>query len=337
MSYTKFSFIALAFASAIFVFSCKKESPTANTNSSTTEALTMAEVRGTVKTPNQQNAVPNAVVKMTLNGVDYTTRTAVDGSFALEVPAGAHTLNIYTGNGDLFHTEVGLNLATGEQKTLDPDETTLTQVGQLAFVHGQWDAIENVITSLGYSITELQSIDFLNFANLSLFDAIFINCAAEDLTTDAQYANLGQFVTEGGSLYISDYAVSYLLGTGTDCARAMGFIDDATLCTSRVGPGTMASNAVFAPSDLQEYMQMDSIGIDYDTFEWEQVMSVDTSFWEVLISHNTYGPLLLRTNQFSNDTNGLQGNIYFTTFHNEAATESTPEVASIMQFLILNL
>ena len=317
----------------IFSQSCKKDATPEEVI-----ADNMATIRGVVYAADHSKTIPNAEVYTDVNGTHFSTKSLTDGSFALRVPAGSHTIHIRTGNGDIFHSEINLSVVAGQVLQLDEDETELLLEGNIAYIAGAWDYIENVITALGYPVTEITAADVADPTILANYAGIFVNCGAEELYSASDYANLAQYVTDGGSLYVSDFAVTYLIGnSGSSCPRPNGFVSDDVLCTDRVGTSTLAENATLSASDLQAFLGIDEMDIYYDLGGWEKVLSVDETFWEVLISHSTEGALLLRTNQFSNDDEGNQGNIYFTTFHNEAAGAISPEVNGVLEFVVLNL
>jgi hydroxymethylpyrimidine pyrophosphatase-like HAD family hydrolase len=97
-------------------------------------------------------------------------------------------------------------------------------VAKIAYVKGSYDKIEDIILSLGYTATEITNNDLTNLNTIAQYDIIFLNCGSRKYSTNqalfpAIDANLAIFVANGGSIYASDWDVSYLVG-GTDNTSA---------------------------------------------------------------------------------------------------------------------
>ena len=205
-----------------------------------------------------------------------------------------------------------MNINVEAEKTMNvaAGPIQLTQVASLAYVPGSFDKIQSIIMdSLGYTATMLNSND-LHFANtVSQYNAIFINCSNNVPVDYVQDSVLANYVANGGSLYVSDYAVSALTGTwnGGSCPgmRAWGFIPDTKLCTERIGTVTTVNNAPIVSPFLQTYLNKTTMNIRYDLVQWEVIQNYDTAFWEVLVKHPaTQKPLLIRTSHFTNGSAG---------------------------------
>lgn len=323
------SLAGLLFACLFVITSCKKEKIDTPTE-------TLATISGRVYAANGYTPIGGALVE--LQGTSYNTRSAYDGLFEIKAPAGNYNLVITTGDGELYKTIVPVNVSTGQVLALTPSQTQLDLTGNLAFIAGPYDKIEAIVQdSLGYPITELFDYDLLDSAYLSTFDAIFVNCGAPDaMLTPQSYANLNAYVQNGGSMYVSDFGTSYLLGPydfSTTCNRMMGFIDDSLLCTSKSGISTLLSGVSVNDVNFQTAIGSSTMDVYYDLGGWEVVNNYNPTFWEAIVSDVTYGPLMLRNTTYSADG----GKIYFTTFHNNPNGAIGNDVENMLQYVILDL
>ena len=317
--------------SILLITSCTKEDPNND--------LLMGTVEGTVYANLPGKTISGASVFVNYQGIKYQTTSNTIGFFSLEVPVGHHQLIIQTGDGKIFQTIIEIDITHNQTTTLTNLQSKLTQSGQIAFIPGTYDAIQNIITnSLGYTITPIGNGALSSLTTMQQFDAIFINCGAPDLTTPAAYDSLAQYITDGGSIYVSDWAVSYLTGMHTgDCNRPGGFIDDTKLCSSKSGSSVTLPGTIVAP-DFQAFMGTNTMNIFYDLNEWEIIHSFDPTYWEVIVSANGLPALMLRKSDFTNGTStGNSGNIYFTTFHNDPNNAINQDMQHMLEFVILNL
>ncbi len=321
-------FLAISFA---FITSCSKEDPAND--------LLMGTVEGTVYANLPGKTISGASVFVNYEGVKYQTTSNTLGFFSLEVPVGHHQLIIQTGDGKLFQTIIEIDITENQTTTLTTLQSKLTQSGAIAFIPGSYDAIQNIITnSLGYTITPIPNNLLSSLTAMQDFDAIFINCGAPDLTDPVAYDNLAQYITDGGSIYVSDWSVSYLTGMHTgDCNRPLGFIPDTKLCSSKSGSTVTLPGTIVAP-DFQAFMGTNIMSIYYDLNQWEIIQNFDPTYWEVVVSTNGLPSLMLRKSDFSNGTSqGNSGNIYFTTFHNDPNNSINQDMQHMLEFVILNL
>lgn len=303
------------------------------------EVTTTGFVEGTVYSANASKTISGANIFITAQGVTYRTQTNTQGYFKLEAPTGSHILNIETGKGKLFGTTVQVDIHEGQTLTLTQPQCMLHGRGQIAYIPGAYDAIQQIIIdSLGYTAVAISPGSLSTLSYLQTFDAVFINCGAPDLTDSVAYENLAQFVTDGGSLYVSDYAVSYLIGMHTgSCSRPLGFIDDATLCSVKSGSVVTLPGTIVAP-DFQSFMGTSSMSIYYDLPQWEIIQSYDATYWEAVVTTSGLPALMLRKSDFTNGTStGNSGNIYYTTFHNEPNGLINQDMQHMLEFVILNL
>lgn len=307
---------------------CKKDSETLFTT-----------IKGTVLSQNLNKPIKNALVYADSKNSSYSTRSGVDGKFVLKVPVGQHTIYIETGDGTIFQNSFEVNTTSEGDLEIPVSESRLECRGQLAYIVGAYDQIQTVIQdTLGFAITQIQTADLETPGTWQQYDAIFINCGATPVLSTNGYTNLGAFVSNGGSLYVSDFALDYLLGYyDGSCAPVGGFIDDTKLCGSKTGTsGVIAGCPVVNPA-LQFILGATNIDLTYDLSGWERVTNYDNTFWNAWVVDPQGNPLLLQTNQYNDGSGSAPGNIYYTTFHNEANSVNSDVADEILEYIIVNI
>jgi hypothetical protein len=167
---------------------------------------------------------------------------------------------------------------------------------------------------MGYTATALTWSQLTSLSNITPYDALFINCTSDanmPAVTGPTDSALADYVANGGSLYISDWAVRALVGKpglSTDpcnIERVGGFIADSLLCVRKTGVISTIVNAPIVSPSLQTYLNKTTIDqIVYNLGSWEKINTLDPNFWETMITDPTGNPLLIRTNDYSNGTRG---------------------------------
>lgn len=294
--------IALFASLSVLLFSCKKDK---------IEDISVPEITGTITgkvvSPNNRTPIRYALVFISTAKKLYSTYTDLNGNFSLTAAAGtAQNLHVQTGNGDKFRSVILVDVVANQTTPLT-DLLRLNQVGNFAFLAGSYDKIENIlIDSLGYNAQSINSTNIQYIAGISNFDVLFINCGAYNAfvspNTDTALSN---FVSGGGSLYLSDFSMEFLTGQSalTDCQvpRYNGFIPDATVCSRRTGGVSVVPNAQVVSPELQYYLGKDSMRISYNLGSWERIQAIDDNFWQTMVTDPTdNSPLLIRTNQYNN-------------------------------------
>lgn len=349
----------LSFLAAIAICvtsSCKKGDDT----SSGDGAPVNSTISGKVHSPSGKSIGAAEIIAGT-----YKTKSDKNGDFSLPVAAGTYQLIIQTGGGNVFKTTVSCSAVANQNTALTYAQTKLNQVGNMAYIAGTWDKIETIINdSLGYSAVPITVADLDSATNLETYDVIFMNCGA--LNTDhmdsLRYANLNSFMQNGGSIYASDYAVELLTGDGyyknvttssqwalrnnnhtasglqllSTCSTADlgGFIQDSSLCTSKIGSSGLVANVHITDANIILLLGKDSIDIDYNLGSWERIGLLDAPFTSIINDPITNEPLAATTD-FNGNYPG--GKIFYTTFHNEAQGTVSQDVQNILQYFILNL
>lgn len=319
---------------ALLVSSCKKE--TKNTDDGTEKGT----VRGTVYALRAGKTISGARVYVDAGGKHYQAQSNTSGAFSLELPVGHHQLYIETGKGKIFQTVTTVDIAANQTLDLPAANSKLLQRGAIAYIPGTYDAIEQIITdSLGYTITLINQGQLYSLLAMQTYQAIFINCGAIALDDTAQYNNLAQYVTDGGSLYVSDWAASYLTGHHTGgCTRPFGFIDDTYLCSTRSG-SVVTHNANIVDTAFQTFMGKTTMSIYYDLPQWEVIQSYDPTYWDLIVQLPNSIAFMLRKSNFTDGsaTGTTSGNIYFTTFHNHPNGLLNQDMQHMLEYVILNL
>lgn len=237
----------------------------------------------------------------------YYTTSDSDGNFTLEAPVGNHTIHIQTGNGSNFRTEIAATIKNNETINLNASQTKLNQVAKIAYLEGSFDKIEDIIQTLGYNATLITNADLANINTIAQYDIIFLNCGSRNyITNQSLYpaidANLAIFVANGGSIYASDWDVSYLVG-GTDntsnCSPAGGFVPDTKLCSTNTGSSGIIP-ATVNNAGLSTALGFNTLNIDFDLGAWQKITSYDPAYWEVLVKEtSSNNALMIRTNHFT--------------------------------------
>ncbi|AZA73408.1 carboxypeptidase regulatory-like domain-containing protein [Chryseobacterium indoltheticum] len=237
----------------------------------------------------------------------YYTTSDADGNFTLEAPAGNQRIHIQTGDGSNFRTQIAATVKNNETVNLNADQTKLNQVAKIAYVKGTYDKIEDIIQTLGYNATEITNADLANINTIAQYDIIFLNCGSRNYSVNQSLypaidANLAVFVANGGSIYASDWDVSYLVG-GTDntsnCSLAGGFVPDTKLCSKNTGTSGIVA-ATVNNAGLSTALGFNTVNIDFDLSSWQKITNYDPAYWEVLVKEtSSNNALMIRTNHFT--------------------------------------
>ncbi|SUX46193.1 carboxypeptidase regulatory-like domain-containing protein [Chryseobacterium indoltheticum] len=237
----------------------------------------------------------------------YYTTSDADGNFTLEAPAGNQTIHIQTGDGSNFRTQIAATVKNNETVNLNADQTKLNQVAKIAYIKGTYDKIEDIIQTLGYNATEITNADLANINTIAQYDIIFLNCGSRNYSVNQSFypaidANLAVFVANGGSIYASDWDVSYLVG-GTDntsnCSLAGGFVPDTKLCSKNTGTSGIVA-ATVNNAGLSTALGFNTVNIDFDLSSWQKITNYDPAYWEVLVKEtSSNNALMIRTNHFT--------------------------------------
>lgn len=138
---------------------------------------------------------------------------------------------------------------------------------KIAVTPPYYDDIGKILTYMKYSFTEIEPSDLSDYDLIKDYGIIFINCAGE-LEQPAQDAKtaLQQFVQNGGNLYTSDWAFTFIQNSFPEYITFSGYIGEAqTVTFTVVEPG------------LQDYLWGGNIGeITYDLSSWVPIESISS-------------------------------------------------------------
>jgi len=296
------------------LINCKGDESMNTPDDNPSTVVQTGKVEGKVMANNGTKPIGGAIVfTIDSNNKVYHTYSDANGNFSLAAPEGSTTLHIQTGGGQNFRTEIPITVKKNETITIPVTESKLTQVAKIAYVKGSYDEIEDIITALGYTATEITYQDLKNLTKIAQYDIIFLNCGSRGTsqtgnTTPSNdalvYTNLSTFVANGGSLYSSDWASAYLVGGDTNttaCNAPGGFINDNLLCLKNTGTAGMYAGCTVSNSALATAIGFNTLDINYDLGAWEKIQTYDPTFWEVLVEKNNE-PLMIRTGHYTSTT-----------------------------------
>lgn len=330
--------ILLLSLSIILFIGCQKE------ETNTTENFNTGKITGTVLSKNGQQSIGGALVFSFDDDHELIyTRSDENGQFVLQLPTGNREIHIQTGDGSNFRTNFNVDIQKDVTLTIDGEQSKLNQVANIAYVSGTYDKIEDLISNLGYNATQITFSDLANYNIVSQYDIIFLNCGSRNISmsslNNAIDVNLAQFVTNGGSLYASDWDLAYLMGGASNvssCNMAGGFIPDNTLCSINNGVMGFFNAVQIVDTNLANSVGFSSFDLEYDLSGWQQIQNYDNNYWTCLVELNSQA-LMLKTNSFfdsSLETNPVgndNNNEWVTICHIPPGNQNNPITITINQ------
>ena len=249
--------------------------------------------------------------------VPISTRSAPNGTYTLQnVPAGPQVIVATRG---AFQARINVTVI-GNQTVAAP-KAPLTSTGKLAYVKGNFDKIQNVVTAGGNTIDEISVTDLASAAITSKYRMIFLNCGLDGsgASDPATVANLRAFMQAGGTIYAADYASDYVKALFPTYEFA--YAGDA-----------QTIQATVTDARLQAFVGKTSVTITYDLSAWTDILQLPTG--ATVLLRGTY----LAEDNPRNDqpiafviTEG-SGRLVFTTFHNDA--EATQDQIAVLRHFI---
>jgi hypothetical protein len=287
-------------------------------------------------------------------GARTETTTDVDGRFVLDdVPVGTQTLHVQKGS---FQSAREVAIAAGATTTIPDDECELDQDLAIAVVTGRNDTVGDILDDIGvdpatittyagsYSTAWGQEL-LEDYAALSQFDIVFINCGANGID-DYSYlfltptivnsatavANLRQYVDEGGSVYASDEAYDLIEKAWPDFVDFYG--DDTDIDAAQIGvQQTAAVPVTISEPALAAAMGQSTFDIHFNYTLWAIIdaVSADTTVYtrgDAPTSEGTKVDVPL-TVGFSPGA----GRVLYTSFHQESgANSATQQLLRLLMF-----
>lgn len=340
----------LCFMVAITMFGC-----------SSTPTGTTGKITGSIYAADGATPIANATVYLKTDS-SKTTTTNASGYFELSgtwIIAGTFTLVAEKGAFKLEFTSTvtaeGSNTSVGT-KEVDPADPSAT-VPDLGVVVGSFDTIQDIIHSLGYKYVTIEAADLLNYAYISTFEAIFLNCDSDSgyIVDDAsKEANVKNFVESvGGSLYASDYAADVIEAIWPSAVTWYG----GSVTNAKKGTQGQTITAEVVDADLQVVLGKNTASIYYNLPYWVVISAEGTgttvllkgaptvssvyslgaqgrtaSISDVSASSTTISskPLAVKFTPVA-----AKGTVIYTTFHNEANVSN--DVVKILKDFIFSL
>lgn len=278
-----------------------------------------ASLSGRFLAPNGTTPVAGAYVYVASG--NCWAGTDQNGDFlAKGVPSGATQV----------HAEKGVFQAAssgtpGQALSLKLDAATV----KLGYVEGTYDTIETVLQRLGFNPTPIP-VEELGTTDLSSYAAVFLNCGvAEDYADDtAVQGKLRAYVQNGGTLYASDWAETYVR---TAFPGHITFVSP----DARVGYEG-EQQATVQDEGFKRALGRGTAAINYDLPGWALVDSVQAGT-QVLVS----GPGVdgdgtnLGTKPYLLQFTEGKGRVTYTTFHD--GTQTTEDMNVLLEQLLFSL
>ncbi len=321
-------------------------------------------VKGRVCAPNENVFVNDAEVWIEGVGCGgetfkIETTSGPDGTYyLLDVPCGTHTLEMQAGSfGATFPVQVRqgqLLDVTGAATKLCFGATAV----KIAVLGGTWDDLGGLVEQLGFRFDYFNDdgdegadgaiVDLLSDrTRLFGYDIVFAECGgtAGWLPQDepAVMPNVKDFVLQGGSLYMSDYA--WVLGEWSFPDKVTWFNSDDPSSmgagsgnSPQVIPSGTRVTATVVDGALAGYLGKTQIPIEFDSGPQVAPVSVANGAF----AHVTGNIVIPLGPNIPNAPLALSyvpaqgaGRVMYTNFHNDAQT--TSDMLTILQYLVFRL
>ena len=308
------------------------------------------------------------------DGTIIETTTDADGFFTLAaVPGGTVTVQVSRGS---FYSSFAVDVAGGTVVEL-PEPVCIPPTTRMAVVTGAYDSIQDVLVGLGFPIRAYYNssttpqiddsegnVDIIDGFDdfwvtsfladpvwMSDYDILFFNCGLDTYAWDAGDAaasqaisNLRAFVTNGKSIYTSDWASDVVRLAFPGQINLYG--SDAVAGAACVGVADENVQAVITDAGLQTALGRTDILVNFNLDIWAvleptgsqpgsltQMVSADIDVYvDPETSYDTAPqaktPILVQFGYGS-------GRVLFTSFHNESQT--TDDMDAILNYMVFEL
>lgn len=303
----------------------------------------VGSIHGRICAPDGTSWVSGATVSVATGSGVLQTLTDGDGWFTLDgIPVGTHDVTVTKGS---FSTVLEATVVADQVTELPVEECLQQGTTRIAVITGNYDHIQTILGDLGLQYDTINGINATNSvaflrdpAQLASYDVVFFNCGMNDawMAHEGEITNnLRDFVTNGGSIYASDWAYYIVEASFRDQNTFHG--DDWTPGSAKVGEAGFVSANVLSPS-MQQLLGSNTADLNYDLSQWAAMVAAPLA--EVLIegtyeysedgwSFDTrFGPLATRFD-YGN------GTVIYTSFHNEQQT--TVDMHLLLQDIVLSL
>ncbi len=309
-------------------------------------------VEGRVCAPDGETWLADATVYVErADGTRAQTSTDADGHYTLTgVPEGSQTVLVTKGS---FSSSIPVTVTADQTTTIPDDQCAITSPEvKIAVVTGQYDHVENVLNDIGVDSANVDIYQGANFsstwvsdllddyATLSQYDIVFLNCGLDDgdfafsFTLDqTAVANIRQFVTEGGSVYASDWAYSIVERAWPDEIDFYG--NDAIIGSAKTGNTVTGLPGVIVDSNLAAGMGSTSIALDYPLIDWVAMQAVAPDVTVYITADAPLTDTTLTDVPHTVGFNAGAGRVLYTSFHQEPGVNQQQE--RVLQLLMFEL
>ena len=350
----------------------------------TTQGCGPGEIVGTACAPSGERlgGADVTVEGVDCDGNDFTLNATTDsnGDFSFsDVPAGQHTLTISTGS---FNRSQPVIVQTGGTVDLTSETSKVcldSSNVEIAVVQGAYDHVSGILDDLQLEYTiegndESPGLfgtdpptggDFLaDMSRMSQYDIIFINCGelwnrmegVHQSQLDTILSNLQTYVSNGNSLYVSDWSHPFIEKIFPDAIDFRG--DDTSVSDPRIGYAPQTIAADVASTEMQGVLGQSTAQIEFP----HDGVNIINNHWVVAEGAGSgstihlQGDAQLCPSSFNagatcSSSSGTEpdapllvtyedptgGTVIFTSFHNERQSALNQDMERILKFLIFQL
>jgi hypothetical protein len=277
------------------------------------------ELFGGFKAPNGVTGIARADVTLDIpECAGLVAKTDQRGFFKfIGLPAGTVSVTAARGN---FEVTQPATVSGGPAFLVIPKDSV-----SLAYVPGDYDSIETVLGNLGFEPTEVTT---LAGTDLSQFQMLFLNC-----TTFPEVGvgpDLAAYVTNGGTLYASDWAYEYVEQA---FPSAIDFLPDPKIGSSTQFPVT----ATVLDPDLAFALGSDLAQIQFDLDIWVLIDAAGAGTTPLIegIAPLMGGGVTPTAVPLAVQFAAGAGRVIYTSFHNEDG--ATEDMHRILENFIFSL
>lgn len=183
------------------------------------------------------------------------------------------------------------------------------------------DNMQAVLDDLGYRYTEIYAENLPDYDEISQYDVVFVNCADGLETAAGEAAKTGsieKFVEEGGFLYTSDFAYTFIEKCLPEYADFIGKKGEVQNVEADV-----------VDSGLEQHLDSDSISLSFDKANWVPVDNISVEVTTYVQGEVGWSggfgekPIVIGFDYG-------EGRVLYTSFHQAAQGENA---AALMEYL----
>ena len=278
-------------------------------------------VQGVVRANDGVTPIPDAVVTLASKPVGGPSATTdANGAFTLtDVPAGTQQLLAKRG---IF--EAKFSVAVKADETVTAPTAKLVSSGKLGFVPGAYDEIEAIVRdSLKNPMTQLTEEQLASASTTAQYKMIFLNCGLDDFSiteSEATINNLKTWVSNGGILYASDWALTVV---------AAMYPSDVS---GELYGDVQSVNATLVDPALVSFIGKNTASIQYDLPGWKTPETLSSAVTVLARGSFTDGATTYTDKPLAIVLSKGNGKVVFTSFHNEAGV--TDDQLDVLRYFI---